>query len=228
MCSRFWADTSVRPYGRYYHWAGRPRPYIANCHVDRMGDISLFAFRRGRPMCLPFVVRGILHHFVRTHRFAPSCFCFRNNLFIYSIVLWIKNNNGTEHFILHLRLCGKHWHDTRLLATGHHHHTHTQHKRHCPTNVPYDGNWRLCIHAPRVVAPPRYHMVNVHHQRHHMPVQLHHLWNKNIQRQQKTQAIAHVFNRLFFKTLIPHASPTARVVAFCVLQLSIIAPFNIY
>jgi hypothetical protein len=34
-------------------------PWRLNCHVDRMGDISLFAVCRGRPVCLPFVVRGL-------------------------------------------------------------------------------------------------------------------------------------------------------------------------
>ena len=105
------------------------------------------------------------------------------NSFVCSVVIEKKlNNNGTDCFLHHLWLCGKHWNDTRLSATGNHNHTHTQHRRHLRAGVPYDGNRRLCLYAAGIATPPKYHLVNVHHQCRHLHMQLHNLCNKNYER----------------------------------------------
>ena len=120
---------------------------------SREGDFTIV----GQIMCLPFVVRDILPHFGRTHRFAPTAKP-KHQLHCYKI-----KNNGTINSLHHLRLCGKHWNDTRLPATSHHHHPHTQHRRHLRAGVPYDGNRRLRLYATGTAAPPQHNMVNVHH-----------------------------------------------------------------
>ena len=92
-----------------------------------------------------------------------------------------KNHYGTEHFIHHLRLCGKHWTNTWLPATSHHHHTYRQHRRHLHAGIPDDGSRRLCLYAAGATPPPQYHLVNANHQCCHLHMQLHNLCNKDIQ-----------------------------------------------
>ena len=120
--------------------------------------------------------------FISTFRRSKSKDCKPTKPFCLFLCYEIKNN-GTGYSLHHMRLCCKHRNDSRLPATSHHHHTHPQYRRHCPTHLPYDGHRSIRLYAARVASPPQHNLVNVHHQCCHLYVQLHNLYNQDIQQE---------------------------------------------
>jgi len=102
------------------------------------------------------------------------------------IVVIKEKNNGTEHFIHHLQLCGKHWPDTGFPATGNNHHPHPQHRRYFGSGIPDDGNRRIRLYVAGVASPAQHNMVDADNKCSHRHMQLHYLYNKDVQRPQKT------------------------------------------
>ena len=85
-------------------------------------------------------------------------------------------------YLQHLRHRSQRRHGAGLSAPSHRDHSHAQHRRHCPSHLPDDGNWRLRLHDTGAHPQARHHLVALPDQPHHLNLQQHRLRHQNLQR----------------------------------------------